>query len=567
MELVEQELTRFITTHEPEVISLVGAWGVGKTYTWQRAVKDNLNQFARKKYSYVSVFGLDSISELKRQIFMNVVGSEGADSAATFESFQVALATLDPSYSSGKFRKTIKAITDKFSSVPYIQQFMPKTDIYSLTNYSDTLICSDDIERAGDGLNIHDLMGFVSFLKEARKAKVVLLLNPDQAKGAKYLEFREKVVDTELHLVPLAENSLDIVFGSLPHDCVKATLYSVVKKLEINNIRILQKIARSLNQLEPLLESSEDKTIETIVSSLVLLQNSSFTSLTDQRFPSLDHILKEFCAYPFDEDGESEQVKQWRKTLLKVDFISADEIDVLLAKGVESGVFDIDALKPFVDIKNSEARQYNTHSEYSDAWRDFFAEFRDESTSEVKNVADCFLKNVDGVSLSDANSLVTLLRLHLRGDCHEIKQQLLDKVISVYAKSYADRREAIDTELQLGNIDEVLSEAIHEACLEKNTANLPVEIAIEKLFHSTQQHKYVAAASTASIEQFYEFFLSDKAKSSGARYYIREVLSFENYAGHNSEYFHIAHAKAVQALQKISERSIGNRFILGQFGL
>jgi len=565
--MINQKLTEVITSGEPEVVALVGAWGVGKTFTWQQAVKANLNRFARRKYSYVSVFGLDSISELKRQIFMNVVESVGADSAATFESFKVALATLDPSYSSGKIRKTFKILTDKLSSVPYVQQFMPKTDIYSLADYSDTLICIDDVERAGDGLNVHDLMGFVSFLKEVRKAKVILLLNPEQAKGKKYLEFREKVVDIELTLAPSTENCLDIVFGHFPSGNVKSALYSTIKKQEINNIRVLQKISRCVTQLEILLNSSEDITINAVVTSLVLFQNSSFTSLTDQRYPPVDHILNDFCAYPFDEENDTEQIKKWRKMLLNVGFISVDEIDSLLANGVKSGVFDLDALMPFVDMKNAEAREYNIHSEYSDSWRNFFAEFRDESTNEIKVIADSFIKNVDGVTLSDANSLVALIRLCIREECSQINQHLLEQVISVYAKSYANRREAIDSELQLGNIDDALSKGIHDACLEKSNAILPVEIAIDKLFHSNHQHKYVAAASTASVEQFCEFFLSDKVKREGTRYYIGEVLGFENYSGHNSEFFKIVHGKAIAALHKIAERSIGNKFILGRFGL
>uniref|UniRef100_UPI0035699FA6 hypothetical protein n=1 Tax=Arsukibacterium sp. TaxID=1977258 RepID=UPI0035699FA6 len=205
--------------------------------------------------------------------------------------------------------------------------------------------------------------------------------------------------------------------------------------------------------------------------------------------------------------------------------------------------------------------------EYSNAWRNFFAEFRDESTNEINAIAKCFIKNVDGVTLSDANSLVALIRICIREECSQIDPHMLDQIISVYAKSYANRREAIDTELQLGNIDEALSKGIHDACLEKNNAILPIEIAIDKLFHSKYQYKYVAAASTASVEQFCEFFLSEKVKSEGTRYYIGEVLSFENYSGHNSEFFKIVHGKAKAALEKIAERSVGNKFILGRFGL
>lgn len=64
-------------TEEPtqigEVLAIRGAWGVGKTYAWNVFLKEakNKNKIALKKYSYVSLFGINSLDELKFSIYLN----------------------------------------------------------------------------------------------------------------------------------------------------------------------------------------------------------------------------------------------------------------------------------------------------------------------------------------------------------------------------------------------------------------------------------------------------------------------------------------------------------------
>lgn len=67
LELVENEIRRFLSSGEPEVICVSGHWGVGKTYAWNRYVQDaqRKRRFELKRYSYVSLFGINSLDELK----------------------------------------------------------------------------------------------------------------------------------------------------------------------------------------------------------------------------------------------------------------------------------------------------------------------------------------------------------------------------------------------------------------------------------------------------------------------------------------------------------------------
>jgi type II secretory pathway predicted ATPase ExeA len=39
-ELVQSEIRRFLCSPEQEVLCITGDWGVGKTYTWQKALDE-----------------------------------------------------------------------------------------------------------------------------------------------------------------------------------------------------------------------------------------------------------------------------------------------------------------------------------------------------------------------------------------------------------------------------------------------------------------------------------------------------------------------------------------------
>lgn len=50
--------------------------GIGKTYTWNTFLKDNKDKVAFNRYSYVSLFGINSLDSLKYSIFENAITKE-----------------------------------------------------------------------------------------------------------------------------------------------------------------------------------------------------------------------------------------------------------------------------------------------------------------------------------------------------------------------------------------------------------------------------------------------------------------------------------------------------------
>ena len=113
-----------------------------------------------------------------------------------------------------------------------------------------TLICIDDLERKGSGLEIKDVLGLVSLLKEQKKCKVVLLLNDGEEGLEDYSKYREKVIDIELKFAPSPEECSSIAYSD--DKAIIPKLKELVTNLGIRNIRILKKIERLVELAMPL---------------------------------------------------------------------------------------------------------------------------------------------------------------------------------------------------------------------------------------------------------------------------------------------------------------------------
>ncbi|MBA7570155.1 hypothetical protein ES708_11902 [subsurface metagenome] len=71
VEIVKKQIEEFLATDTPEVLAIRGAWGVGKTYAWNKFFKEakDKKRIALEQYSYVSLFGINSLDSLKYAIY------------------------------------------------------------------------------------------------------------------------------------------------------------------------------------------------------------------------------------------------------------------------------------------------------------------------------------------------------------------------------------------------------------------------------------------------------------------------------------------------------------------
>ncbi|HEE1434871.1 TPA: hypothetical protein R6507_004396, partial [Klebsiella pneumoniae] len=196
LSVVREQILNFVSKSAPSVMAIKGEWGVGKTFSWNKFLLEakSENMISASRYSYVSLFGISSLDRLKYSIFENAVSKDSIGHDPSLDSLRKN--TL------GMLEILGRGSWSKLKELPYIKSAAPAIEAWSFMSVSDSLICIDDLERKGSSLELKDVLGLISLLKEQKKCKVILLLNDGTKEVADYEKFKEKVIDIELHFSP-----------------------------------------------------------------------------------------------------------------------------------------------------------------------------------------------------------------------------------------------------------------------------------------------------------------------------------------------------------------------------
>ena len=163
VENLEKRFLELVDTKKPWAIALTGEWGIGKTHFWKDFYEKNHKDLGVSKYSYVSLFGIDSIDALKFEIALSTHTTTQKKDYAT------GLKSL--------FKKGLDAIDLPKIEGTGVTLSLGKGLISSAITslIGDTLICIDDIERLSKNLDIKDVMGLVNHLSLEKNCKVVVI--------------------------------------------------------------------------------------------------------------------------------------------------------------------------------------------------------------------------------------------------------------------------------------------------------------------------------------------------------------------------------------------------------
>ena len=155
IEIVKREINRFLECETPEVLAIRGAWGVGKTFAWNRFIEEakNKNRIVLKKYSYVSLFGINSLETFKFSIFEQVIDRSLIGTHPGLETFKSSADSILGSFG----RKYIHL----FRGVPFIRNITPALESVSFLSLKKILVCIDDLERKGSNLRVKDILGLI----------------------------------------------------------------------------------------------------------------------------------------------------------------------------------------------------------------------------------------------------------------------------------------------------------------------------------------------------------------------------------------------------------------------
>ncbi len=283
------ELLRFIEDRSPGVLCIKGAWGVGKSYYWRSFVKCHQGSINKRGYSYVSLFGINSLEQLKAAIRENGQAIEDAGGSRRI---------IDRVTSFAKSGRKIKGVDAALEIASQLSFYLLK----------DEFICFDDIERRGEQLRIADVLGLASQLREERDCKIVLILNETaldkrEGQGSEYRKYYEKAIDSHVEFAPNARECSKHAYGDVPR-YARVQDFSIA--LGLTNIRLMQRIMRVVDQLLPYLEGLHQEVVDEVFRSVTVLSWSAYgeASPTEQWIFNGERVYGPAKMEPTDEELE-----------------------------------------------------------------------------------------------------------------------------------------------------------------------------------------------------------------------------------------------------------------------
>jgi hypothetical protein len=360
---IEPVVRDFVVDGSNEVLVLKGNWGVGKTHFWHRLIEEQSEKgnVGKEKYSYISLFGVNSLDGLKRSIFTSVVDSSNIQDGGVFSA--------------------LRDFADKAESIPKVADWSGGAVIEKVLfdGVEDTLVCIDDLERRGEDLKMRDLLGLASMMKEERSCQVVLILNDDALADEVRIEFGtygEKLVDLEVEFERSPGDAFECVFDD--SDKFSDILGDCVRRLEIRNVRIIQRLKRLTEKLEPYLDECESQTRIAALETLAILVWSYYGEKS--RSPSIEDLKGAVYAGLTEEEGE------WDQLIRDYGYGSFGDLDEVLLGLIEKGYLTQEELQQQIDKIDEQARANEANRKLTEAWKLYHDSFRNNEGEFVEEL-------------------------------------------------------------------------------------------------------------------------------------------------------------------------------------
>lgn len=560
---VKVALNGFLSSDEPRAVALTGNWGRGKTFFWTSAIEE----FIRNKgvdcgvqYSYVSMFGISSVSELKDAIFENTVSYTEGLEGATAE-------TAEGSGSLGRLRSRIGQGIRKhlplIEELPWLKKYGPFARSAAFLSIRQYIVCFDDIERRGRGLEPKEIFGLISLLTEQRQCRVIAILNSDALSDVdrkEYESFREKVFDSEIKYAPSPVECASLVFGD--KDCNRLLAGEYSQRLGITNIRILQRIRRAMETLVPKVQGYESELTRQVIHSLVLLTwcyNSKESGTPPyQHVKGLGYV--DFLSSKDKKEQSMEEV-EWNELLKAYGYQNTDDLDSQICFYLENGFLVNEKFLGVVKNMNESVLQAKAQGAFSDIWDIYHGSFKDNEADLVKAIKDRLLAGAKWLSVREVNGAISLLRELEKND---LANELIDHWIKVTASLDMDK-----LNLDAAPFSDRIRDEVFRNKLTTAFVALQKQPTLDAVIHKIAGDNGWSVAdvhvlSEASSKDFYHFFKSIEDRD--LYKYVKACLRFGEFGDANEVHLRIAE-NTKDALRKIGAECELNRIRVRGFGI
>jgi hypothetical protein len=423
---IETALKRIVASNEPGAIVLQGRWGVGKTYFWrQQIIRPALTELSDARYSYVSLFGINSLAELKTAL---AFATDEFDREARVRRRRIGkLGWLwgAKDWAFKWFWKSSGWLPDALASTPKVGASVAK--IYERAAFflvRKRIICFDDIERHGRNLDIKDFLGLVSYLVDQRACRVVVILNSEElgVDQATWDAMREKVFDGELSYQPLVAETVALGLSEVREESWHTVMRSSLETLGISNIRLIRRTASFMRRALEVCsaENLQPETVEHMSRALAILVYSVHGQ--GEGAPPTAMVMQSGLYDPLiaymreKEESQTEQEKRWGELLANYPLSLHEMLDNALLGMVQSGYPDSNVLCSAIAKFEADAGLRLKKNAWEKAWRCYHDSIGDNG----QKIVEAFEETWPGVSVVEnavnLQSLARLLRLLGRAD-------------------------------------------------------------------------------------------------------------------------------------------------------
>lgn len=505
----EERLEQIFRENENKgmAVAITGSWGVGKTFFWNTFRKNNPN---KKKYVYVSLFGLESLSDLKTHIYSHI---ENNSSTIEIPRWIRGLPSILKETKISQFG--ISSSAKIFDSLMFNQ-------------VKDAIICFDDFERMSNKLDIKDVMGLANQLKLERNCQVILILDESKTENEnkkKYVEYKEKLIDEEIKITsvePLIRASTQGTDAPLIDLMVE-----FAEKLEIHNFRFFQKVIKLYGKfIEQLPKEVAYSTKEIIL--IRVLQGyfiEDFGKKSEFGWEDVKLVFED------KQKGWSEQKVKTYESLksLNYDFIHADEWLIKFKK-----YFDQKGDPNFEELRklaNSDLISEENNRLKNEFHRMFEVFWQIQADVKFPNQLFEITKKVIGLdSLGNVSFAITLLEVF--GEVKKVRD--LEEITSDWIKQKIQKNKRSFYNFEsFGEIRPIFKNIIEN--FDSNTDNLPSLInAVFQIYVKQGWSHEDELSVKCATKQDWERFLFDQVSSDSrfesinSSYIVKKILEREN---------------------------------------
>lgn len=429
---LEQSLEAFIKS-EHRVMVIKGDWGVGKTYAWNKYIETHGSSLTQIAYSYISLFGKNSLQDVKKNIFHSAKAISSKEQIENEMRKQLETASslfnhvpwlkdnLFITYVNQGFfwfKKTISKIgivTRHADSIPYVNKALGVVSTLEYALVNNYIICFDDLERKGNGLSVKDVMGLIDELAQRKNCKIILVFNEDSLSDGNdkktFKEYREKIVDLELKYDPVVKDNFDCVFskGYSGYEYI----FNVSNRLNIRNIRILKKIRNVINSFDPLLSDADNLVRNEFVLHATLLCWSYYSHSDDLSYEEFRLLLRDKSWLSFTSEKESEYSsaeKLYASLASSLNFrksVFDDEIDFFIKNGY---VRNNDEFRGLINLKNNEVKVSKLEERIKQAWSIYHGSFLDNKEAFIDALVSILDNELNDVDIRSFDSMISILQ-------------------------------------------------------------------------------------------------------------------------------------------------------------